>query len=29
MGSRDLRRVYGIDVNSWKVFEEKDVPGIP
>ncbi len=29
MGSRDLRRVYGIDVKTWKVFEEKEAPGIP
>jgi hypothetical protein len=29
MGSRDLRRIYGIDVKTWAVFEETDVPGIP
>ena len=29
MGSRDLRRVYGIDVGTWSVFEEREVPGIP
>jgi hypothetical protein len=29
MGSRDLRRVYGIDVESWSVFEERATPGIP
>ena len=29
MGSRDLRRIYGIDVNTWTVFEETLAPGIP
>jgi hypothetical protein len=29
MGSRDLRRVYGIDVKTWSVFEETEAPGIP
>jgi hypothetical protein len=29
LGSRDLRRVYGIDPNTWKVFEEREAPGIP
>jgi hypothetical protein len=29
MGSRDLRRIYGIDVKTWAVFEETDAPGIP
>jgi hypothetical protein len=29
MGSRDLRRVYGIDVKRWAVFEETEAPGIP
>lgn len=29
MGSRDLRRIYGIAVNDWKVFEEREAPGIP
>ena len=29
MGSRDLRRVYGIDVDNWKVVHETDAPGIP
>ncbi len=29
MGSRDLRRIYGIDVKSWTVFEETEAPGIP
>ena len=29
MGSRDLRRVYGIDPNTWSVFEEREAPGIP
>jgi hypothetical protein len=29
MGSRDLRRIYGIDVKTWKVFEETEAPGIP
>jgi hypothetical protein len=29
MGSRDLRRIYGIDVKTWAVFQETDPPGIP
>lgn len=29
MGSRDLRRIYGIDPKNWKVFEEIEAPGIP
>ena len=29
MGSRDLRRVYRIDVPGWKVVEEIEAPGIP
>jgi hypothetical protein len=29
LGSRDLRRVYGIDVSEWRVFEEREAPGIP
>jgi hypothetical protein len=29
MGSRDLRRIYGIDVKTWAVFEETAAPGIP
>jgi hypothetical protein len=29
MGSRDLRRIYAIDVKSWAVVEEVDAPGIP
>jgi hypothetical protein len=29
MGSRDLRRIYAIDPNEWKVLEEKEPPGIP
>jgi hypothetical protein len=29
MGSRDLRRIYGIDVKTWTVFEETEAPGIP
>jgi len=29
IGSRDLRRVYGIDPASWKILEEKEAPGIP
>jgi hypothetical protein len=29
MGSRDLRRIYGIDVKTWTVFEEAEAPGIP
>lgn len=29
MGSRDLRRVYAIDPESWKVVKETEAPGIP
>lgn len=29
MGSRDLRRIYGIDVKRWTVFAETAAPGIP
>ena len=29
MGSRDLRRIYGIEVKTWTVFEETEAPGIP
>ena len=29
MGSRDLRRVYGIDPAEWKVVEDIEAPGIP
>ncbi len=29
MGSRDLRRIYGIDVKTWTVFKESDAPGNP
>src|SRR2546426_12608371 len=29
MGSRDLRRIYGIDVATWRVFKETEAPGIP
>ncbi|PYK10466.1 MAG: hypothetical protein DME65_09950 [Verrucomicrobia bacterium] len=29
MGSRDLRRIYAIDPQRWKVLEEKAPPGIP
>ena len=29
MGSRDLRRIYGIDVRTWTVFQETEPPGIP
>jgi hypothetical protein len=29
MGSRDLRRIYGLDVKTWTVFEETEAPGIP
>ena len=29
MGSRDLRRVYGIDPKSWTVVHETEAPGIP
>ncbi|MEP6604010.1 MAG: hypothetical protein ABJB69_08690 [Spartobacteria bacterium] len=29
MGSRDLRRLYKIDIETWSVLEEIDPPGIP
>lgn len=29
MGSRDLRRIYGIDVETWTVVHEMNAPGIP
>lgn len=29
MGSRDLRRIYGIKLDPWKVFKEAEAPGIP
>ena len=29
MGSRDLRRIYGINVETWTIVEESDAPGIP
>jgi outer membrane protein assembly factor BamB len=29
MGSRDLRRIYAIDVETWRVVKETDAPGIP
>ena len=29
MGSRDLRRIYAIDVKEWTVFDETAAPGIP
>jgi len=29
MGSRDLRRIYAIDVATWTVVKETDAPGIP
>jgi hypothetical protein len=29
MGSRDLRRIYGIDARKWTVFQEANPPGIP
>jgi hypothetical protein len=29
MGSRDLRRVYQIDVETWTVVQETEAPGIP
>jgi hypothetical protein len=29
MGSRDSRRIYGIEPDSWKVFQETEAPGIP
>jgi hypothetical protein len=29
MGSRDLRRIYAIDVKTWAVVEDMEAPGIP
>jgi len=29
MGSRDLRRIYKIDVKTWTVVQETETPGIP
>src|ERR1700675_4838099 len=29
MGSRDLRRIFAIDVKNWRVVDEVDAPGIP
>ena len=29
MGSRDLRRIYKIDIQTWTVVKEADAPGIP
>ncbi len=29
MGSRDLRRIYVIDVKTWTLLEETEAPGIP
>jgi len=29
MGSRDLRRIYAIDAESWAVVEEREAPGVP
>src|SRR3954452_110033 len=29
IGSRDLRRIYGVDVDGWHIFEEREAPGIP
>lgn len=29
MGSRDLRRIYGIDVETWTICNENEAPGIP
>jgi outer membrane protein assembly factor BamB len=29
MGSRDWRRIYAIDPESWAVLEEREAPGIP
>src|SRR5438105_4097762 len=29
MGSRDLRRIYAIDLADWKVVQETEAPGIP
>src|SRR2546429_8444507 len=29
MGSRDLRRIYKIDLKTWTLLQEMDAPGIP
>ena len=29
MGSRDLRRIYKIDIGTWTLLEEAEAPGIP
>ena len=29
MGSRDLRKIYAINVQTWTVIQETDAPGIP
>jgi hypothetical protein len=29
MGSRDLRRIYGIEPETWNVVKESEAPGIP
>jgi len=29
MGSRDLCRIYKVDIESWKLLEEMEAPGIP
>jgi hypothetical protein len=29
MGSRDLRRIYGIEPDSWTVLQDAETPGIP
>jgi hypothetical protein len=29
MGSRDLRRIYKIDIETWGLLEEMEAPGIP
>jgi hypothetical protein len=29
LGSRDLRHIYGIEVQGWRVFEQREAPGIP
>ena len=29
MGTRDSRRIYGIEPGGWKVFQETQAPGIP
>jgi len=29
IGSRDLRRVYGVNASDWKVFKDIEAPGIP